>query len=414
MLDVGSVEGRRARLRPGRFRAEQALGAWFGARQWFQVGLVWLLSRIWVFAWTVVVAAQQAPITAGLGHPGYLEYVNWWDAGWYRAIHDQGYPGQLPVDDSGAVTENSWAFLPLYPGIVRVVTALTGASWELAAPQVALVASLGFALVAYRLFRLQASHRTALGAVGVLVFAPAGAILQYGYAESVAFLALAAMLYLLATNRYLAAAPVAVLAGLARPMAAPIAVACLAVAGWRIFQHKRADTPMARPDLVRMLVLCLVAVLAVVLWPVVVGISTGRLDGYFLTEAAWQRAGSQLVTNVFFATTTAGFGPAGGIVVGVLVLGLITAALLTGPMRSVGLVMWCWMATWIAYQLCMNGLGRADLRLVLTAFPIALGVVRFIQPRRYWVLLAACAAMQMAWIAVFWHFEAGATTGLIP
>jgi hypothetical protein len=101
-------------------------------------------------------------------------------------------------------------------------------------------------------------------------------------------------------------------------------------------------------------------------------------------------------------------------VVGVLVLALIGAALFTRPIRSVGLVMWCWIVAWIAYQLWMNGLGRADLRLVLTAFPLALGVVRFVERRHYWVLLAGCAATQAAWIAVFWHLEAGATLELIP
>src|SRR4051794_35856363 len=38
-----------------------------------------------------------------------------WDATYYESIARAGYPPQLPVDATGAVLPNVWAFLPAFP-----------------------------------------------------------------------------------------------------------------------------------------------------------------------------------------------------------------------------------------------------------------------------------------------------------
>jgi uncharacterized membrane protein len=47
--------------------------------------------------------------------------VSGWDAQWYWYIAVYGYPTTLPLGADGHVTQNSWAFLPVYPWVSQVV-----------------------------------------------------------------------------------------------------------------------------------------------------------------------------------------------------------------------------------------------------------------------------------------------------
>lgn len=50
---------------------------------------------------------------------GFLGHVDIWDAGWYREIAETGYP-------ETAAGTSSWAFFPLFPITVRMISMLTG------------------------------------------------------------------------------------------------------------------------------------------------------------------------------------------------------------------------------------------------------------------------------------------------
>ncbi len=54
----------------------------------------------------------------------FLEHINLWDSEWYTQIIEQGYP-------TAAKGQASWAFFPLYPMTVRLLTFLTGGSANL-------------------------------------------------------------------------------------------------------------------------------------------------------------------------------------------------------------------------------------------------------------------------------------------
>ncbi len=60
---------------------------------------------------------------------------------WYRTIVEHGYPQHLPTLH-GVVQENSWAFYPLYPSLVRLVM-WTGLPYATAASFVSLVCGAG-------------------------------------------------------------------------------------------------------------------------------------------------------------------------------------------------------------------------------------------------------------------------------
>lgn len=385
--------------------AGRLIDTWRQAPWWAQVGIVWGVSRVWVLVLTLFIYPYQdsCPFTNPV-QPGFLGFITNWDSTWYQKIHDAGYPLTLPRDAGGAVQQNPWAFLPVYPAVVRVVTSIPGVSWQIAAPTVALIASLALAVMIYRLFRTKADHSTSLAAVAFVVFAPAAPVLQYGYAESLALFFVAVVLYLVVKQRYLAAIPFVLLADLTRPVGAPLALMCLIVAGVMGYRRLRRDASIAPSSLVGLGALSVVAVAGAGLWPAVAAVVTGVPDAYFLTEGAWQIDGSQLQHNVFLMSMTALYGPVLGWVVAATLVGLLGAFMLLSSVRRIGIVMWAWTGSWLGYQLLMNGLARADLRLLLTAFPLALVAAQVIG--RQWgrvLVVVVFAVLQIGWIWIGWR-----------
>ena len=76
-------------------------------------------------------------------HTSYWDETRMWDGRWYREIVERGYPRELPVDGSGTVQQNAWAFLPLYPMLVRAMVTLTGGSFAVVGSLLSLVAGAG-------------------------------------------------------------------------------------------------------------------------------------------------------------------------------------------------------------------------------------------------------------------------------
>src|SRR5690606_3459142 len=48
------------------------------------------------------------------GVPRYFQFATLWDGAWYERIATQGYPATLPVDSTGHVRQNAWAFYPIF------------------------------------------------------------------------------------------------------------------------------------------------------------------------------------------------------------------------------------------------------------------------------------------------------------
>ena len=93
-----------------------------GAAPWLRVLVVYALARV---ATTLLIALSSALAPAEGRHgqdPSMLDYIAGWDAAWYREIALNGYPSELPVDASGNVQQNAWAFMPIYPWLARGIS----------------------------------------------------------------------------------------------------------------------------------------------------------------------------------------------------------------------------------------------------------------------------------------------------
>jgi hypothetical protein len=371
---------------------------------WVQVLTVWLVTRGYAVWLTVLAGATQQDTPFSRAGDGYFEMADSWDSAFYATIHDHGYPSELPRDESGRVEGSPWAFLPLYPLLVRVVTSLTGLGWTVAAPLVSTAASIGFVLVCYRLFRLRADAVTSLMGVVVISVWPAAPVLQYAYAESLAMLLVAVLLHLLASGRYGWAVPVVVLAGLSRPLAAPLAAACVLLAGLVVRAHRRDGLRLPRGQALALGALVVVSVAAVALWPGIAAVVTGEPTAYFLTEAAWHST-SQLTTSVYLLSFLQAFGPLAGATAAVL-LGLAAVVMLASRgVRALGAPAWAWSVAYLAYLFALVGWEPPLPRLLLLAFPLALPLAAASRARPYRTLLVvSLAALQALWVFLLWRW----------
>lgn len=259
----------------------------------------WTLPRL--LTWVVVVytalrlfttvllwwvsTTQQDPSVYGEQHP-FFEFAVLWDGQWYQRIATEGYPEQLPLNDAGEVRQNPWAFYPLFPMLARGLMALTGLPFPVAGVLVATVVGYLAALALAVLLRDRVGDRVALGAVALFAAFPAAPTLQVAYTESLAVLLLCLVLYYLGKERWLAAAAVALLTGVARPIAIPLGVVALVmvVLRWR----RRHDDPLPGPERLRMLVALGACGASGLIWPAIAWWRTGRADAYPVTMSAWR------------------------------------------------------------------------------------------------------------------------------
>ncbi|MFI6244706.1 hypothetical protein [Streptomyces sp. NPDC051016] len=151
-----------------------------------------------------------------------------WDAAWYLGIAAHGY-GRT-VYFAADIVHSDLAFFPLYPALIRVLTAttpLSGAgagllvSWTAAA-----VAAAGVYAVGARL------HGRAVGTVLVLLWGllPHSVVLSMAYTEPVLTAFAAWSLYAVLAGNWLWAGSLAALAGLSRPNGFAVAAAVLLAA----------------------------------------------------------------------------------------------------------------------------------------------------------------------------------------
>lgn len=380
--------------------------AWLLRRPaWLQVALVWAVGRGYAACLVVTTAAHQGATPWSPPTPGYLAYIDGWDAGWFERVATSGYPSELPRDASGALVNNPWAFLPLYPGLVRLVMDATGAGWPVAAAAVSLLASFVFFLLAHRLFGLRASPGTALAALTLLSVTPAAAVLQFPYSESLGLALLAGWLLLMERGRYAAAALVLPTIVVTRPLAAPLACACLILTVVLILTRRRAGTPLRGRALASLLLLDAVAVAGIGLWPAVAAWRTGVPNAYFLTEATWH-GGRTLAPLTLFVRSFHTYAGLPGVALAGVALLLVAWAMVSRPMLRLGLVQWAWVGSVLGYQVLIAPFAPSLLRYLLAAFPLALAATMVSADRAYRTLLiVVAAAAQIAWFAHVWAWN---------
>lgn len=351
--------------------------------------------------------AYFAPWTSA--HPGYLDMTVLWDGSWYRQIAEHGYPSVLPLDQHGLVAQNVWAFYPAYPLAVRLLMAVTGGSFALVGSSLSLVLGWAAAVLMVGLFAERIRPGLALAAMAVWAAFPASPILQVTYAESASMLLLVGFLWLLVDRWWTAAGIVAVIAGLTRPVAAPLALVLLValVVRWR----ERRTVPVERSEAAGMVAAVAGVGVGAALWPAIAWLRTGRFDAYAKTEAAWHsgheiRWGHGWVSITEWALRDLPHPKVlAPVLLAALVVGLLLAVL--GPWAvRLGPELRTWCLAYPLYIVLVVEPFTSVFRFAVPFFPLGvvlIGAGRAGEPARWWrvragLLIGAGILLQAVWI----------------
>ncbi|MFE4975589.1 hypothetical protein ACFRAR_26250 [Kitasatospora sp. NPDC056651] len=208
-----------------------------------------------------------------------------WDGWWYQQVAQFGYhPALVPIPNGPVgfnIEQNSAAFFPLYPGLMRMVSDVTGLGLYGAGMLVSVVASLFAAAGIYAVVeKMTGDARSGVIAAGLWAIAPGSGAEWAVYSDSL-FVALAAWAcYWVMTKQWIAAGVITLVAGLNRPTSAALIGAVGLAAMVELY---RRESGVLRP--LAAMVLAPVGLLGYVGW---VGWRTGEWGGYFrLQHDAW-------------------------------------------------------------------------------------------------------------------------------
>ncbi|HEY5181803.1 MAG TPA: hypothetical protein VIJ07_18865 [Dermatophilaceae bacterium] len=213
-----------------------------------------------------------------------------WDGFWYRLIAESGYPPNLPTDAIGAVQENAWAFYPGFPMMSRALMRVTGLGFPVVGSTLSLLLGFAAAVVMGLLLRDGVGPKVALAAVAVYAAGPVSPSFQIAYTESLAILLLCGFLWAVSKERWIITAGLALLIGLSRAMALPLAVVALVAVflRWR----RRSQDPISARERWSALAALGSCGAAGLLWPLIVSIGVGSPLAYTETMGAWSVGGS--------------------------------------------------------------------------------------------------------------------------
>lgn len=234
-----------------------------------------------------VATSLHWPFASRRADPTFFTFSGSWDASAYKTIAEHGYPSTIPTDAAGHVLQNPWAFLPVFPGIVRAVTLVTGLGFYPAGVAVATLFGAGASILLFLLLHTRADNRRALFAVALFTLGPTGFLLQTAYAESAFLFFVFAALWALVTRRYLLLIPFAVGAAFTRPGVLALALTLGIHFVVRFRERRSRDTPFPLRDRVTIAAGIVAVSAAGLAWPVVATAVTGRPGAYLDTELSW-------------------------------------------------------------------------------------------------------------------------------
>ncbi|MBX3098359.1 MAG: hypothetical protein KF761_02160 [Salinibacterium sp.] len=377
-----------------------------------KVIIVFALSRVVTTAIMLSFAAQQQANAWTGAAPHYADFASIWDGHWYYIISVSGYPSQLPLTTDGHVGESAWAFMPVYPAVVRLLMFVTGLDFPVLAVVVSVACALGAALLFYRLMTLVRPARTALFAVVLFCIAPLSPILQVSYAESMHVLLLTLALYLLIQRRYLMLLPAVAVMALTRPSGLAFALALVLHVGYRFWRRRTDAFPLG--ERVASVSAALFSGFMGIAWLLIAWAVTGSPSAYTDTELAWRApyiGYEELVPFTPWLKSAAFWANFGQIpppllfgALGIVVVGFF-AALFTPWAKRLGVDLRFWLASYALYLLAVFFPQSSTFRLLVPLFP-ALGA--FAQPRSPWYrigLVLACVAGQILWINFAWRVD---------
>ena len=378
------------------------------SRPWWPAAvLIFAASRVVSTLLLLWVQTQATPLSRQGATPSFLDLTTAWDGTWYWYIADNGYPTVLPVTAAGTVDTNQWAFLPVYPYLVKLLT-FGVLDWRLAAVLVSTAAGFAAALLLGALLLPRIGRAKALFAVAVFSFSPLAFLLQIAYAESLGLALLLAALLLIDRRRYGAAIAPAVLLAFTRPGVLALALAVGVQLLVRLARARRGGEPLPPAQLRDGVLLVAVSVVSGFAWSGIAAVVTGRPDAYFATEGAWRALwmpDSDIVlfepwwfAAEFWAGRWAGDAAAPFLapVLLVLVVGGLVVALLSPPIRRLGSTVVLWSAAYALYLLAVFFPQSSVFRLLMPMAPLAGAVTPARRTPRV-VVLVICIGLQVLW-----------------
>ena len=387
--------------RPGRI---------LGMPWWMAVTLVFVVGRLISTAMLIWYADHQLANDWTGAHPSLGDFSSIWDGRWYNLIAENGYPRILPHDANGEVEQNSWAFLPLYPAICKLLMVVSGLDWNTAAISVSVVSAFAATLVIYRLFAHFLQAQQAFFAVVLFSVAPVAPIYQVAYAESLQLLLIAVALLLLVKRKYLWIIPVALLLGFTRPGALALALTLGLHGLFRFFKGRGSRFPIReRWQLVAATGASLIAGFA---WAAIAGFVTGIPNAYVQTELAWRAPYVGWIELVPFTpwmqAANYWFSEPMSFVIFGGALALFAAVIFAPASRRLGLDMRLWMFSYSVYLLAVFFPQSSTFRILAPMFP-ALGMFAAPKSKVYRALLVlAFIVAQWFWIYYCWaigHYD---------
>lgn len=371
--------------------------------RWGQALTLLVASRV-LFTFAAHRSAAMAQPHPGGRRWNYFEIANNWDGTWYQRIVLEGYPSSLPLDGSGAVVTNTWAFYPLFPRLVGAVMWITGLGWTPAATLVSLVAAAGAVIIIRSVLEHVAGPPVAIWAVALLCFFPSALVLQLPYSESVALLLVAAVFWCLQRRRYVVIVPMLLLLGVARPVAVPMAVVLTVHLLREVVAARGMPIALARRALTGPVLAWLASGLAAVEWPAIVWWGTGVPDGYTQTMAAWRTPREIVPFRPWIGVSQYFLGGFVGPVVLVAVLLALVWWLTRRGRGVVGVDLTVWCGAYAAYLLAVLDSFTSLPRYLLPMFPLGALLVSVSSSRPYRVaLMVAFAVGGVMWLLVIWR-----------
>ncbi|MGC5170852.1 mannosyltransferase family protein [Microbacterium sp. DT81.1] len=389
---------------------------WAGLPAALRIGILYVAARF-VTTGFLLLAAHLAGPGSRFGEDATLShFILGWDAQWYWLVALEGYPSQLPLTDTGQVAENQWAFMPVFAYLAQLLggplrAAGIGGSlgpWGIGALTISLVAGYLACLVLYRVLRDRQDAATATWAALFFAAGPLSVLFQVGYAESLFLLWLMLSLWCVQRRRYGWLYLLIPLMGYTRPGVLAFALFLGIYGVWRWFSRRRE--PLGAGEVLHILALGALAVLVGFSWQVLAGWVTGDSGAYLATELAWRRSWIRDSTGVFvpfdgwiqgaaFWSGVWGLGAGTGyVVLALLGIGLAGLLLFEPHVKSLGVEVRLWAASYLLYLLAVFFPQSSLFRLLLPLSPLW-GAVAAPRSTVYRVsVLALCLIGQWWWI----------------
>ena len=373
-----------------------------------RVLLLWLVARVvnvgflWGF-YSIAKAARWGfgPDSERLGT--FFDYLTGWDADRYGQIAAQGYPASLPMNVAGDILPNNWAFLPVFPFLVRTLSGATGLGWQVVAVGISIVAGLGATWLLFVLLRAVTTPRSAWWGTVIFSFAPLSFLLVLGYSEGLFMMLMFGALLLAIKRQYIWILPLGLVAAYTRPGVLALALALGIIFLVRFF--RRGVDPFPFRQWAGLFVTGITLAVAGLSWNHIAQAFTGTHNAYIRTEIGWW---IDYVGNDEFMPFTPWFRQAGthlGIVGIVLVIAVVVGfAMLiwSRPVRRLGLIVVAYGFSYGLYLFAVFLPQQSTFRLIMPMSPL-LGDERFSStPRRRAMVIAGCLALQIVAILLLW------------